>query len=228
MRLTAVLLALLLISPAWAGVVVQHDATTGNNGNGTAVSVSHTSGTNPSLVICGFAIPASTVSGTPTYGGVNMTGITNASPLADGGNNKKIYLYQLRNPLSGAQSFSATIAATKNWAAACTTFLSSGTSPLNAVQTQNNGTSSTGVTVTSTTSHMVYDFMMVNGTLPTATLTGSTETQRSNQTNGGVVGASATAPGAASVTTGWTCGGTLPTCMSAALDILGTRITPQE
>lgn len=196
---------------------------------GTAASVSVAGGVGPTLAtmsVC-FHSGIGTVSA-PLYGGQAMTLVpTITQPVRQGA--ASCYSYSLDAPPSGTQTCAATLSASITWSIGCRTW--NGTKASGAVSNaveKHDGTTSTQLTVTSGTGHMVADAVyVVTAGAPTLTYAG-TGTSDWNATVAGIDkhGASHDA-GAASVTSGpWTIGGTTPVAVQIAFDISPPDPTP--
>lgn len=220
------LAALLLWSTvAYAGPVA-YDTITPTNGSGTSISFSHAGAITATAVLAAICINGTSPTfSSVTYGGVTMTlldtlSITNT--LAT-----KMSVYYLPRPLSGTQTFAATISSSSNWTAGVVTFIGAdnvvpyrGTNKATAA---GSGSNVPTVTITSAATDVAVD-AACNNAITAALTVDASQTQRMNQGQGtNQKLAVSTEPGAASVTMDWDSSGA-----TAALGTIATSVQPER
>ena len=91
---------------AWAAITHQNSTSSVSSVNATQCSFSHVGGSSPTIALFWIALDANeTITGTPTYGGANMTLI--AETTVTGSADQKVWLYELHSPATGTQTMEA-------------------------------------------------------------------------------------------------------------------------
>ena len=207
----AVLICSLFISCTASAAITFSAATTAQS-NGGSVIFSHTVGAGSNkILIVGVSIDqttTATVVNTVTYGGTAMTRVGDTTGVV---NTMRISLWQLVNPPSGSANVIVT-PSTNNTAfivGAVSYFGVNQTTPLGTFVQATGGSGSPTVNATSATNDLVVDVVSVGGALLGNSLTGGAgQSERYNVNTavllgGGMIGASSTKPGAATVTMSW-------------------------
>jgi hypothetical protein len=169
--------------------------------------MSHTTigGTSMLIVRVGFRTPAGSVSAiTATFNSVSMTAVPSTL-----GNTSTIsaVIFYLINPTIGTFNVVVSWTTAANYVLAATNIYNCNTAPVNGVNATGTSTAST-VTVTSAPTHLVLDLIAAGNQTATLNTAGATSDYNTISTTTDITrGAGSDNPGAASIVTSWTLGG---------------------
>lgn len=185
-------------TPVPGAPAFEDSATSQGNGTCTTFPVAATA---PSLALLDVLLHSNsvTVSGTPTYGGMNMTLVS--GPI-NGGATASSYLYKLQLPPSGTQSVVICFSGVVNYVVGASTYTSAYVSGSAVTDTAG----SPSVTVSSASGHLVHDSlsMSISALGAPNPVAGSGQTQRFNLMQApSYFGASSDKAGSASTTLTW-------------------------
>ena len=180
-------------------MAVAFDSVTTSDNTGSPASFSHTSSGSDRLAVAMivFQKDSTAVNGTPTYGGANMTKLTEFDPVNAIG---KIEIWYIVAPATGAQTVSIAWTATGDDAIISVASFTGvdQTTPLSGAATAEGTSNAPSVVVTSATDDLVVDVVESEAASSTP---GADQTERVDTVSGGAAGhiAVTTEPGAANV-----------------------------
>lgn len=210
--ITAIVI-LALVSTLEAQVTVDATSSTSIVSSATSITLSHTTGSGSDrLMLVGISTRDKTVSGTPTYGGTNLTLVGSQTS----NNNAKTYIYRLIAPATGTANvvinFSGDL--TKGAVVGVMTFTGvHQTTPLGTYASAQQKSATASVSVSSAASELVFNVMSVK---TSGASVGSGQTQRwyVNTTNE-CTGGGSTKTGAATTSMSWSLSASNDWSMSA-------------